>query len=65
MKIGYKVVKKNKSTKPHIWEVVGESNVFKDSVILKCEEQPLLHHEEIKSLRYATKDEIILGKRTY
>ena len=29
MKIGYKVVKKNKSTKPIIWEVVGESNVSK------------------------------------
>ena len=65
MKIGYKVVKKNKSTKPIIWEVVGESNMFKDNVVLRCKEEPLLRHVDVNSLRYATKDEILCNKRKY
>lgn len=60
--VGDLVVRKNKKSKPLIWEVVGYSNVFKDSAICDNENE-LLNHFSFKDIRHATPEEIKAGHR--
>lgn len=62
MNISDKVVRLNKKTKPLIWTVVGDSNVFKNSFVCDHEEM-MIHHFHVNELRLATPQEIKAGHR--
>lgn len=56
------VVRKNNSTKPLLWKVIGISNVFNNSFVCKADNE-LLHHFDADELRKATKAELVAGNR--
>ena len=60
--IGDKVVRINKRTKPKVWNVVGFSNVFRDSAACSADDE-LLNHFSFDELRHAEQEEINANKR--
>lgn len=62
MKIGDNVVRINKSTKPIVWKIIGESNIFKDSFVCDNENE-LLHHFHKDEIRCLTDEELVQNKR--
>ncbi|RSC23227.1 MULTISPECIES: hypothetical protein [Acinetobacter] len=62
LKIGDKVVRVNKSTKPKLWEILSESNVFMNNFVCHCKDE-LLQHFHKSELRLASSEEIQASQR--
>ncbi|MFA3296587.1 hypothetical protein [Acinetobacter baumannii] len=62
LKIGDKVVRISKSTKPKLWEIISISNVFADNFVCGCVDE-LIHHFDKSELRLATPQEIQSSQR--